>query len=48
MVADHQGGRYQGAVNHEIGCALCILQSRIEDAGLDFGNFRAAKRDLPN
>jgi hypothetical protein len=28
MVADHQGVGDQGAVNHEIGCALCILQSR--------------------
>jgi hypothetical protein len=27
-VADHQGVGDQGAVNHEIGCALCILQSR--------------------
>jgi hypothetical protein len=37
MVADHQGGRHQGAVNHEISCALCILQSRSMILLLDFG-----------
>jgi hypothetical protein len=26
MVADHQGGRHQGAVNHEIGCGSSLIQ----------------------